>query len=143
MVANAAGWLVAAGLGSPFTWSPSSSLACPSVGPGTALTLATVNAPDSIAQTQVVPMASSITRIRMANRPGGDTWTGWSLDGEPTLTAGLVSGALELTTMFPVAAAQGTLVPASFAVESFGDSLVVAAVDEVPGSDDQVQVGAM
>jgi len=147
-VTNPTGWLVAAGLGSPLTWNPSPSLAppCvtgPSVGPGTALTLATMGGPGSVAQTQVLPMASSITRIRMANRTGGGTWIVWSLDGVPTLTAGLVSGALALDPMFPVAAAHGPLVPTSFAVESLGDSLVVAGVEELTGSNDQVQVVAM
>jgi hypothetical protein len=35
------------------------------------------------------------------------------------------------------------LVTSSFAVESFGGALVVAAVDQVAGGNDEVQVGAM
>jgi hypothetical protein len=148
-VANEAGWLVAAGLGSPFDLTLTQSVVPPcvkgpsvAVGPGTALTLATIN-PSVIVATQVVPMASPVTRLRMVNGAGCGTWIVWSLDGEPTLTAGVVSDALTLGTTFPVAAVHGALVPSSFAIESFGGALVVAAVDQVAGSNDQVQVSAM
>jgi hypothetical protein len=150
-VTDAAGWLLAAGLGTAPAWKegfgpgvtcgPDPSIA---VGPGTKLTLAKIQPGSNwVAASQVLPMSSPISRVRMANRPGGGAWIVWSLDGEPTLTAGVASGALQLTTMPPVAAARGTLVPTSFAVESLGDSLVVAAVDQVTGGNDQVQVGAM
>jgi hypothetical protein len=148
-VTNEAGWLVAAGVGSPFNLTVSQSalpncVTDPSVaiGPGTALTFATIK-PLAIIATQLVQMPSPVARIRMANGAGCGTWIVWSLDGEPTLTAGILSSALTLDTMFPVAAAQGVLVTSSFAVESLGGALVVAAVDQVAGSNDQVQVGAM
>jgi hypothetical protein len=120
-----------------------------SVGPGTALTVGTLDSnifdgDQWLTQAQVVLQAASpITRIRMASRPGGGTWIVWGLDGEPTLTAGVLSTALTLGTTFPIVAAGGTLVPTSFAVASFGAELVVAAVDQTAGSDDRVQVAAM
>ncbi len=153
-VSNEVGWLVAAGLGSPFTLTNTQlagdGVACtdlsgPSSGLAPALTLATISSAFAIAATQVVQMASAVTRVRMVNGAGGRTWIVWSLDGEPTLTAGIVSSALTLDTMFPVAAApgaQGALVPSSFAIESLGDALAVAVVDQVANGNDQVQVGA-
>src|SRR6185437_7678205 len=111
------------------------------VGPGTALTLATIQAGANdtnwVTASQAVQMSSPITRIRMANRPGGGAWVVWSLQ------AGIVSDAPALAPMFPVVGAPGTLVPASFAVDSMGSLLALAAVYENAGSNDQVQVAAI
>jgi hypothetical protein len=155
------GWLVAAGLGSPLFWQPEDAPgegdvgACGfdiSVGPSTNLSVATVAASSytddsSLVETRVLLQAASdITRVRMANRAGaagGSPWIVWSLDGAATLTAAILSKGLTLGPTFPIAAAGGTLVPTSFAIAPFGTELVIAAVDQMAGGNDQVQVNAM
>jgi hypothetical protein len=140
------GWLLAVALGTKLTWGSGGvdcSVASSQVGPPTSIQLAKVDAMGTtVSVTQTVQVGAAVTRLRMTPGPLA-AWAVWSLDGSPALSGAEITPSPSFWTTFQVVAQTGTLVPLSFAVESLDDLLVVAAVDRVSGSPDQIQVTAV
>lgn len=139
------GWILTTALGTKFDWNggPSCAAKFGAVGPATTLYFARVPSPGTgVVLTQAISAAAPITRVRMARRAKG-AWAVWSLAGGAALSGARLSAFPEVETTFQILASVGALVPTSFDVEPLGDTVVIGAVDEVAGSDDQIQVAAL
>lgn len=150
IVADAAGtadgWILVTSLGTPFGWNGIGTTCAQkfaNIGPASTLDLVHVGPEgQEPTLTQTIETAAPISRIRLATRDEG-AWLVWSLTGASDLSGGVLSSLPSLASTFQILAQVGTLDVSSFDVEPFGDTLVVAAVVQVIGADDQIQIVAI